>query len=138
MIKVRCVCMMYLSSRYKEKKSSVQMSRGKREVYDSERILSMDWFKKSFLDERSALGKREAIASLAVLKKKKNKLIRIAPLPYKNTSHSLFRNTHQILCAQIIPQSLEQFLVCRIIIHTRRREWIHTRSKRECRHRSLL
>jgi len=36
------------------------------ETYDSDKILSMDWFKKSFLADRSALGNRDWMASLAV------------------------------------------------------------------------
>ena len=36
-------------------------------VYDSDKILSIDWFKKSLRDDRSALGKRAMIASRAVL-----------------------------------------------------------------------
>ena len=42
-------------------------------VYDSERILSMDWFKKSLREVRSALGNRDVIASRAVLEKKKRR-----------------------------------------------------------------
>lgn len=36
-------------------------------VYESDKILSIDWFKKSLRDDRSALGKRAMIASRAVL-----------------------------------------------------------------------
>jgi hypothetical protein len=36
-------------------------------LQDSDRILSIDWFKNSFRDARSAFGNLEAIASRVVL-----------------------------------------------------------------------
>ena len=60
-------------------------------VYDSERILSIDWFKKSLRDVRSALGNRDIIASRVVLKKEHSKQTNHKK---RNNKNQLFGNRH--------------------------------------------
>ena len=104
-------------------------------VYDCERMLSMDSFKNAFRDDRSALGNRAWIASRAVLGKH-----RISTWEEVKPHHkySLLRDRHQILRAQVVLQRIHQILVRRIRIHARPSERIDRRRHRERRHRPLV
>ena len=83
-----------------------------RRVYDSDKILSIDWFKKSLRDERSALGKRVIIASRAVLLFTKS-----GDECIYETRGLLFCDGHQILCTEIVSEGVVQLLVCGICAH---------------------
>lgn len=92
---------------------------GKR-VYDSDKILSIDWFKKSFRDVISALGNLTAIASRAVLKHDNVR----KHSDESNIENVLLRNSHQILRAQVIAQSIEEVFLCGIRVKAWAGEWI--------------
>jgi hypothetical protein len=55
--------------RQSEEEKGSRKDRGENLNHDCDRILSMDVFKKSLREDRSALGKRAAIASRVVLPK---------------------------------------------------------------------
>lgn len=98
----------------------------------SERILSMDWFKKSFLDVRSALGNLAAIPSRAVLED-------TAIRRWLGTSWDnglLFSDRHQVLSAKVVPKCAEEFFVGWIRVIARPSEHINWCGHRKCGRRS--
>ena len=97
--------------------------------HDSDKILSIDSFRNAFFDVRSAFGKRAMIASRAVLEFHH----RVSQTCHQyRAHHSLLRDSHQVLRAQVVPQCLEQLLVTWIRILTRSCKRVYGRRKGEC------
>lgn len=105
-------------------------------VYASDKILSMDWLRKSLRDDKSALGNLAMTASRAVLRNKGHQY-----LTSWERLHPLLRNSHQILGGKIMSQHVEQFFIGRVCTRTRWYERIQGSGHRECWHsrtRALL
>jgi hypothetical protein len=67
----------------------------------SDKIRSIDWFKKSLFDDKSAAGNLAITASRAVLRE----VVSITEGYYDRNQNSLFGDRHQILGAQVHPQN---------------------------------